>query len=152
MTTYPPTMIRLSGERKSQLQAVADALGAASLSAAIGQLIGYAQADGLIGHDLPGVKINRLSDGLAVAFDDAIPTVFSPEAAKQLASTIRSFVDGSEKSKCVISMEHDFSVARRGVAFTVTIPFAKNGTTKVWAADVALDFAAMIEREAKRAA
>lgn len=146
---FPQTMIRVAGERKAQLEQFAASQGV-SMSAALGKLVKAIQDQGLIDHDIPGVRIDRLADGLAVAFDDHQPTGFSQDAALQLAAVVRSFVDGTERSKTVASVDNDYVVSRRGSAFTVLIPFV-DGVTKTWGADLALEFADLLEATAHKA-
>lgn len=150
MNDFSATMIRLSGERKSQLEEIAQLTGAASLSAAIGELMKIARAQGLVDHTIPGVVINSFGDGLAIAFDGAAPTAFSHEGVATLAATIRSFVNGTAEAGVFVNVDHDYSVSRRGTSFKVCIP-ANSASPKTWAADVALDFADLIEVESAKA-
>jgi hypothetical protein len=148
MKDFPATMIRLSGERKFQLDQIAQLTGASSMSAAIGELMKLARAQGLVAHTIPGVTINSFGDGLAIAFDDAAPTGFSHEGVASLAATIRNTVNDS--SGVFGDADHDYFVSRRGTSFKVSIP-SNCGTPKTWAADVALDFADLIEAESAKA-
>lgn len=148
MTTLSPSMIRLSGERKIQLEEIAQLTGAASLSAAIGELIKFARTQGLVDHTIPGVTIRAASDGLLISFDGKTHTPFTHEGVALLAATIRNFVKDSES--VLLAMDQNYSVSRRGTSFKVAIPDSK-ATTKTWAADIALDFADLIEAESAKA-
>ena len=109
-----------------------------------------ARAQGLVDHTIPGVEINSFSDGLAIAFDDATPTGFSHEGIAALAATIRDFVNGTAEAGVFVNLDHDYSVSRRGTSFKLSIP-ANSASPKTWAADVALDFADLIEVESVKA-
>lgn len=148
MTALTPSMIRLSGERKMQLEEIAQLTGAASLSAAIGELIKFARNQGLVTHTIPGVDIRAASDGLLISFDGKTHTPFTHEGVASLAATIRSYV--TDRDGVFGDMDHNYSVSRRGTSFKVAIPFGKP-TTKTWAADIALDFADLIEAESAKA-
>jgi len=150
MKDLSATMIRLSGERKIQLDQIAQMTGATSMNAAIGKLIELARAQGLVDHTTPGVTINSFGDGMAIAFNDATPTAFSHEGIAALVATIRDYVDGTAKAGTFVSKDHNYSVLRRGSSFKVAIP-ASSASPKTWAADVALDFADMIEAESAKA-
>ena len=149
-TNITPTNLRLSGERKIQLEEIAQLTGAGSMSAAIGELIKLAREQGLVDHGIPGVTINSFCDGMAISFDDATPTSFSHEGVAALAATIREFVNGAEQAKVTYNLDHDFSVSRRGTSFKVAIP-ENSATPKTWAADIALEFADLIEAESMKA-
>lgn len=150
MNDFSATMIRLSGERKIQLEEIAQLTGAASLSAAIGELMKTARAQGLVDHTIPGVVINSFDDGLAIAFDGATPTGFSHKGVAALAATIRDFVNGTAEAGVFVNLHHDYSVSRRGTSFKISIP-ANSENPKTWAADVALDFVDLIEAESAKA-
>ena len=120
------------------------------MSATIGKLIELARAQGLVDHTIPGVTINSFGDGLAIAFNDATPTGFSHEGIAALVATIRDFVNGTAQSKMVHNLDHDFSVSRQGTSFKVAVPV--NGpNVKTWSADIAMDFADLIEVESVKA-
>ena len=118
------------------------------MSATIGKLIEIARAQGLVAHTLPGVAVNSFDDGLAIAFDGAAPIGFTHDGVASLAATIRSFVNDS--AGVFGDANYDYSVSRRGTSFKVSIP-ANSASPKTWAADVALDFADMIEAESAKA-
>tara|TARA_R100000935_G_scaffold43359_1_gene65729 strand:- start:3445 stop:3882 length:438 start_codon:yes stop_codon:yes gene_type:complete len=142
--------MRLSGERKIQLEEIAQLTGAGSLSAAIGELIKLARTQGMVDHSIPGVTINSFDDGLAIAFDDASPTGFSHDGVEALAATIRDYVQGTAEGGVCCNMDHDYSVSRRGSSFKVAIPM-NSANPKTWAADIALEFADLIEAECEKA-
>ncbi len=144
MTTQ--TMMRISYERKLQLEEFAQALGGKSMNEAVGKLIQLAREQGLVEHSIPGVYVRVASDGLVISFADGKHVPFSRDGAECLVSTIREFVDGVEAGKCVINMDHDFEVTRRGGAIKVSMPIGDT-VTKTWAPDIALDFAALIEAQ-----
>ena len=150
MNDFPATMIRLSGERKIQLEEIAHLTDAASMSAAIGKLIELARAQGLVNHSIPGVTINSFADGLAITFGDASPVKFSHDGVASLAATIRNFVSGTADAGVFVNVDHDYCVARRGTSFKVSVP-ATSTSPKTWAADIALDFADRIEAECVKA-
>lgn len=93
-----PTKIHVSGERKTQIQQFADALGV-YMSDAPGQLAKAIQDQGV-----PGVPIDGKSDCLAVVLDSQIPA----EAA--------------------INMDHSFAVEWRGTSIKVSLPFVNGVT------------------------
>ncbi len=143
-----PTNMRLSGERKIQLEEIAALTGAASLSAAIGELIKFARIQGLVEHKIPGVQIRAATDGLLISFDGKTHTPFTHVGVASFAATIRDTVNDS--AGVFGDAEHNYSVSRRGTSFKVSVP-SYSGTPKTWAADIALDFADLIEAESAKA-
>ncbi|MEH6647975.1 hypothetical protein [Sulfitobacter sp.] len=150
MTILSPGHIRLSGERKAQLEEIAELTGAASLSAAIGELIKFARTQGLVDHTIPGVQIRAASDGLLICFDGKAQTPLTHEGVAALTATIREFVDGKESPGAFGYVDHNYSVSRRGTSLKVAIPSGE-ATTKTWASDIASDFADLIEAESAKA-
>lgn len=146
MTTLSPSMIRLSGERKIQLEEIAQLTGVTSLSAAIGELMKFARTQGLVTHTIPGVDIRAASDGLLISFDGRTHIPFSHAGVASLTATIRDFVNDTAPAGVFVDMDHNYNVSRRGTSFKVAIPIG-SATTKTWAADIALDFADLIEAE-----
>ena len=150
MTIFSPGHIRLSGERKAQLEEIAELTGAASLSAAIGELIKFARTQGLIAHTIPGVTIRAASDGLLICFDGKTHVPLTHECVAALVATIREFIASGESAGAFGFTDCNYSVSRRGTSFKVAIPDSK-ATTKTWAVDIASEFADLIEAESARA-
>jgi hypothetical protein len=145
-----PTNMRLSGERRIQLEEIAQLTGAASLSAAIGKLLEFARTQGLVDQSIPGVTIRAASDGLLISFDGKTHTPFTHDGVASLAATIRDFVNDTAPAGVFVDMDQNYSVLRRGTSFKVAIPIG-SATRKTWAADIALDFADLIEAESAKA-
>lgn len=140
--TIPPS-IQVSPERHTQIKAIAAALGNASMSETIGHLVRLASDQGLIASELPGIRVNRLSDGIAIAFDGNGPTGFSFDGAAVLANGMNEIIEGNASVGTLIDLDHDFKLEKKGRGFKVTIPH--NGEiTKSFSYDVGRDFVAMI--------
>ncbi|MFC2967711.1 hypothetical protein [Acidimangrovimonas pyrenivorans] len=147
MSNHPT--LKVPQERITQLKQMAANMGAQNMSEVLAKLIAFAQNEGLIAHEIPGVKINALADGLAIKFDDGETVGFSSEDAARLASEIRAFLAGERTAKQVISMNADkranFALKGKGQGIAVSIP-AFSKTPKVFDRGLADEFARLIER------
>jgi hypothetical protein len=138
----------LPQERFFQLQELSDALGGKTMSETLQALFAAARDQGLIkGHSIPGVevKINALSDGIVIQFDDGAYVPFSFEGARALADTVRQFVAGTNTKPLIDDTKHGFSVRRKGRGLIVTIAFSETAPEKAWNTDLATEFADLIE-------
>lgn len=144
------TSIALPTERADQLRQLSNALGGASMSETLQQLFQLARDQGLMtGHDIPGVRLNVVSDGVVIQFDDSAPAGFSFASARSLVDTIRQFIAGSNDVPHFISLDHDYSVRRKGRGIIVELNFSNNASEKAWNTDLASDFADLIEHAIK---
>ncbi|KGB82005.1 hypothetical protein JT55_10040 [Rhodovulum sp. NI22] len=129
-------------------------MGAVNMSEVLAKLVEFAQNEGLIAHEIPGVQINALADGLAIKFDDGETVGFSFEDAARLASEIRGFLSGEPSAKTVISINADkqinFGLKGRGQGIAISIP-AKS-PAKVFDRGLADEFARLIEMALPNAA
>jgi len=138
--------IMLPQERFFQLQELADALGGKTMSETLQALFQAARDQGLIkGHDLPGVRLNVVSDGIVIRFDDQEPVGFKFDAALALADAVRQFAAGTNTTSHQIDGDHFFSVRRKGRGVIVELATAQNGPSKAWNPDIAAEFADLIE-------
>ncbi len=135
---------RLPKERVIQLDALSEALGTPGFSATIGALLASAREQGHIGHDIPGVAINRLSDGIVVRFDEDAPFAMSLEGAAKLAGAIRDIMSGAETG-AIINPNHAFTAKRRGSGFRIVLHSNSEDSEKTWSPDIALEFAELLE-------
>ncbi|MFN3663091.1 hypothetical protein [Yoonia sp.] len=143
MTKAP--LIRIAPERKTQLEELAAAFGTKSMSATIGELMRIAREAGEIKHAIPGVRINKLQDGFTISFDDSTPVGFTVDQMKSLVGLIHLVVYNNDQTGRVADRAKKFTVTRQGAAFKVAIP--ADGIVKIWTADIALDFADLMESE-----
>ena len=143
MSNHPT--IKLSHERLTQLKEMAANIGAVNMSEVLAKLIEFAQNEGLVAHEIPGVKINVLADGLVIKFDDGEYVKFSISEAAIFASEIRTFLSGEPKT--VISINADkqmnFGLKGRGQGIAISIP-AKS-PAKVLDRGLASEFARLID-------
>ncbi|WP_424976807.1 hypothetical protein [Leisingera sp. S232] len=145
MSNHPT--LKVPQERITQLKQMAANMGAVNMSEVLAKLVEFAQNEGLIAHEIPGVKINALPDGLAVKFDDGETVGFSFEDAARLATEIRGFLDGERDEKTVISMNSDkqmnFGLKGKGQGIAISIP--ANSEAKVFDRGLTAEFARLID-------
>lgn len=151
MTTPTRHNIMLPEERMVALRDLADQLGGVSMSATLKALFAAARAQGLIkDHTIPGVTVNSFKDGIAVRFDDGEYASLTLAAARQLAATIRQFVEGSITAP-LADLDNDFSVRRKGRGIIVAInAMTEVESSKVWNSDIALEFADLLDAAVKK--
>ncbi|MDO6521288.1 hypothetical protein Q4578_06800 [Shimia thalassica] len=153
MSNHPT--IKVPHERLTQLKQMAANMGAVNMSEVFAKLIAYAQSEGLIAHEIPGVKINALSDGLAIKFDDGETVGFSFEEAARLTSEIRAYLAGEREKQKVISLNNDraanFALAGKGQGLSVAIP-AFGEKPKVFDRGLADEFARLVDMALPKAA
>ena len=145
--TTPKVNVQVHRERYTQLRILNRAFGGGDdtpLASVIRNVFAYAAKQGLVVHEIPGVRINALSDGIAVGFDKAAPTGFSQDGGRALAETIRTYIAGTNTEKRIVNMNHGFSVFRIGGAIAICIGDISK-PVRTWPADLAEDFAALIE-------
>lgn len=140
--------VKMAPERVTQLKQMAANMGATNMSEVLAKLIEFAQTEGLLAHEIPGVGINTLADGLAIKFDDRETVGFSFDDAARLASEIREFLAGGRGEKLVLGMSADkqlnFGLKGRGQGIAISIP--ANAPAKVFDRGLASEFARLIER------
>ncbi|MDE4173673.1 hypothetical protein PXK01_05875 [Phaeobacter sp. PT47_59] len=145
MSNHPT--LKVPQERITQLKQMAANMGAVNMSEVLAKLIEFAQSEGLIAHEIPGVKINALADGLAIRFDDGETIGFSHSEAAQLASEIRDFLSGERSAKTVISInaekQMNFGLKGRGQGIAISIP--ADAPAKMFDRGLADEFARLIE-------
>tara|TARA_R100000935_G_C2841561_1_gene171396 strand:- start:2434 stop:2907 length:474 start_codon:yes stop_codon:yes gene_type:complete len=139
--------VAMPTERAFQLRELADALGGATMSETLQKLFQAARDQGLIkGHSIPGVRINALSDGVVIQFDDQERAGFTFDAALALADTVRQFANGTNTTPLFVDMDHEFAVRRKGRGLIVTLNTLEGASEKAWNADIAAEFADLIEK------
>ena len=137
--------LQVPWERYEKLREVAAGLdGGATLSAALGELLRAYAALGLVSHDLPGIRINRLPDGIALRFDDAVPLPLYWSGAAAFFDALRDAVIGASQGP-VTDAAHGFSIAARGNGFRVQL-HGENGPVKTFSRDVLADLAELIRK------
>jgi len=140
------TTMKVPSERHAQLKQMAANMGRVNVSEVLAKLIELAQNEGLIDHGIPGVKINALSDGIAIKFDEGETRGFSHEEAGRLASEIRDYLSGERSAK---TDSENFSLKGKGQGLAISIP--ANGTPKVFDRGLAAEFARLIDNAARTA-
>lgn len=152
MSNHPT--LKVPQERITQLKQMAANMGAVNMSEVLAKLIEFAQNEGLVAHEIPGVKINALADGVAIKFDDGETVGFSFEEAARLASEIRDFLKGERAAKTVISIntgkQMNFALKGRGQGIAISIP--ANSPAKVFDRGLADEFTRLIEMALPKAA
>lgn len=152
MSNHPT--LKVPQERITQLKQMAANMGAVNMSEVLAKLIEFAQSEGLVAHEIPGVKINALSDGVAIKFDDSETVGFSFEEAARLASEIRDFLTGERSPNTLISIGADkqmkFGLKGKGQGIAISIP-AKS-EAKVFDRGLASEFARLIDMALPKAA
>jgi|GEM_PF-6170730 len=136
--------IQLAPERHAQLKQMAANMGGVNISEALAKLIELAQNEGLISHEIQGVKISALSDGLAIKFDEGETVGFSYEEAAWLAAGIHAFLAGERNKKFA---SRNYAVKGRGQGIAISIPAESEGS-KVFDRGLADEFARLLERAA----
>ncbi len=144
----PATHITLTipRQRYGQLMSIMDATGAATISETLGRLFKTFAAQGHVEHELPGIAIDRIDNGLAIQLEANERTGLSLEGARVLADAIRTLATG-ERKVAVTSEHHDFAVSRKGNGVRVTLPLA--GKPRAYPIDVALELAEILEGAAQ---
>lgn len=136
--------MKVPAERHAQLKQMAANMGGVNVSEVLAKLIEFAQGKGLIDQDIPGVRINSLSGGLAIKFQDGETVKFSFEEAARLASAIRDYLSGERSAK--VDGEC-FSLKGKGQGIAISIP-GNGEAQKVFDRGLATDFARLIENAA----
>ena len=136
------SMIGISPRRADQIKAIATAKNM-SIADAIGAMVRREIAEGTIPNAIPGVVIKKAANGIQITIDDGSAKTLRPEGAKHLAATIRNVIGGAPS---VVSIDHGFSVLRRGNGVKLAIPFP--GPEVSFSTDVAGDFADLIDEAA----
>ena len=142
MSNHPT--LKVPPERLAQLREMAANMGGVNVSEVLAKLIEFAQREGLIDHAIPGVRINALSDGVAIKFDEGETVGFSYEEAGQLAFEIRKYLSGERSAK---TDNENFSIKGKGQGVAVSIP-ANSETPKVFDRGLAAEFARLIDNAA----
>ncbi|OWU84469.1 hypothetical protein ATO6_12310 [Oceanicola sp. 22II-s10i] len=142
--------IQLPRERLEQLRQLSLGMPDTTMSAVIGELLNLARREGLIGHDIPGVTINALSDGIAIRFEDGPTSGFSFEEAAGIAETIRKFVAGDRPKGGVMifaaSHKSVFHIVGKGQGIEVkTISGSREGS-KILTRDLTMELAEVLDR------
>lgn len=143
MTRVQNPNLQIPKERLAQIKSIATVLNL-SIADTVGHLIRGEIERGTIEDHLPGVCILPRAGGVEIAFDDAEPLLLNAQGAAALADTVASLAAKSQKEG-IISPDHNFLVARRGLGVVVQIPFS-DSTTKIFSLDVARDFARLIKK------
>ncbi|WP_298494820.1 hypothetical protein [uncultured Maritimibacter sp.] len=140
--------VQLAPERHLQLKRLAEALGGVNISEALGKLIELAMSEGLIEHEIPGIRINALHDGIAIAFENGATQGFSFEEAADLAASIRRTV-GKEAAPLKeidsqIEPNPKFAIKKTGHGLSISIPAAS--APKSLDRSLGNEFARLIEK------
>jgi hypothetical protein len=143
--SHPPISLRLDHRRLEQLKAISTALQLTN-AGTIASMIREKIAAGVIPDVIPGILVEKVADGIRIAIDDNPVQTLVADHARVLAGTIRAVANGDPTPRH-INLDYDFSVARRGTGIMIAIPFV-NGDEASFPADLALDFAELIEKAA----
>lgn len=141
--TQAPITIRVDHRRLEQLKAVAAALNV-SVAGAISHFIREKISTGLIPENIPGISVEKLSDGVEVSIDGNRPLKLSKSGAGQFVDTIRAVVGRRQPS--IVNIDLDFAVLRRGSGFRIQAPFVTPENS--FPADLAHDLADLVEKAA----
>lgn len=149
------TQIKLPDDRVQQLRNLAEAQGT-SLSGVVGSLMKLLYEHTEVEHNIPSIKVNALSDGLAIRFPDSDVTGFSFEAAARLAEVIREYLRGDHagERKDIELTDTDshggsFAIWRKGNAIKIAIP--SSAPEKNFTRDLAEEFADLLENAVAKA-
>ena len=145
------THIALPRERFRQLKSVSAALGNASMSRTVGELMALAAMNGIITRDFPGVVVKSAADGILVQFGDERAHAIPNTAVAPLAETIREFATGAHEAAECFDMDAMVIVRKRGPAVQIILG-GIGGATKTWPCDLALEFADLLESALAKAA
>lgn len=145
MSNHPT--LKVPQERIIQLKQMAANMGAVNMSEVMAKLVEFAQSEGLISHEIPGVKINALTNGLTIKFGDGETVGFSFDEAARFASEINGFLAGKRCNQYVISINDpkkmNFALKGRGQGIAVSVP--ADATPKLFDRGLATELARLIE-------
>ncbi len=145
MSNHPT--LKVPQERITQLKQMAANMGAVNMSEVMAKLIEFAQSEGLIAHEIPGVKINAFSNGLAIKFDDGETVGFTFDEAARFASEIKDFLAGERSNQHVMSInaqkKMNFALKGRGQGIAVSVP--ADAAPKLLDRGLATELARLIE-------
>lgn len=150
MSNHPT--LKVPQERITQLKQMAANMGAVNMSEVLAKLIEFAQNEGLVAHEIPGVTINALADGLAIKFDDGEYVKFSFEEAALLASEIRAFLSGEPKTVISINADKQMNFGLKGKGQGIAISIPAKSAAKVFDRGLASEFARLIDMALPKAA
>ncbi|KAA8606026.1 hypothetical protein AL036_16400 [Salipiger aestuarii] len=122
-------------------------MGGVNMSEVLAKLVEFAQSEGLIAHEIPGVKINKLSNGLVIKFDEEKSTSFDFDQAESLVNEIRAFLAGDRTSGTLTA---DATLKGKGQGIAIAIP--ATAPAKVFDRGLAAEFARLIEMHLPEAA
>lgn len=155
MPRHQNPTIQLPRERLDQLRQFAQNMQTvqgvpdATMSAVIGELLNLARREGRIGHGIPGIEINALSDGIAVRLDDCATAGFSFEDATSIAKTIRNFLAGDRPKGgvLVISSLHRglFRIFGKGQGVVISTEAKAGAGEKILTRDLAAELADLLD-------
>lgn len=138
------TTLTIPRERHLQLQEVAEAFGTSNISETIGQMLHHLARLGVVTTTLPGIEINRLSDGLVIIVEGGKPLGLNPTQAATLAENLRRYVSADTRLGTLVNLDDDYAIARKGNGMKLCIPF-ESGEWKTLAYDLALELADKID-------
>lgn len=139
-----PVTVRLDHRRLEQLKAIATATHSTS-AGVIAQLVRDKIKQGVIPATIPGATITKVSKGVAIELSAGHRKVYTADAAKLLADTIRDVVD--DRHAPTVNLNANFAVLKQGTGFKIAAPFP--GPEVSFPGDLAVDLADLIEEAAK---
>lgn len=137
-----PDSLRLSHRRLAQINAIADALDV-SATEAIAHMIRKEVAAGTIPAEIPGFVVKPEQGGVSIRLDDGERVIYSAEAAREMAATIRETVAGQAS---VFNVKNNYSFIRIGRGFKLRVPLS--GPEVSMTGDLAVDLAGQIAKAA----
>lgn len=135
-------MLRLPPRRLDQLKALSSALNL-SLADTIGYMLRKEIAAGTIPDAIPGVVVHRVGDKVSITVDEHPEAIYSLDNARDLASTIKSVLEGAPG---IMNVLRSFGVHRRGNGIKLFLPLG--GKEATLSPDLARDLADLIEKAA----
>lgn len=140
-------ILKLPPRRIDQLKALSATLGL-SVADTVAHMIRKEIAAGTIPDSLPGILVEKVDAGVKIAIDDGEARTMSREDALGFAQAIRGAIAGEPRDMLGMTTtgQTDYAVLRRGTGYKIIVPFP--GRDNNFSADLARDFAALIEKTA----
>ncbi|WIJ24224.1 hypothetical protein [Devosia sp. RR2S18] len=135
------TTVTIPTERHQQLVAIGETL-KLSMAETIARFVRREIESGTIPADLPGIKVERLADGVRITLGQNTPTTFTKASAADLAAAIERAATGQPIN--LMDLDSNFVVERRGNGVKVSVPF--EGEARAFSRDVAEDFAKLVRQ------
>jgi predicted DNA-binding ribbon-helix-helix protein len=139
----PPVTVRLDHRRLEQLKAIAQAEGS-SVADVVAQIIRTKIAEGVISSAIPGVTVQRVSEGVLIDLGEGKSVTYGSLSAREFANAIRTVVQGGSS---IVSLDHHYGVVRQGTGIKIVAPFP--GPEVAFPVSLAEDLANLVDEALK---